>query len=593
MVIQTCLPGVARGVVLRVLLCWLLACGLAAAELAAETVAVKVEVTGVEGERRANVLALSSLARQAGQGELEIRQVERLFARAEREIAGALEPFGLYRPEVDSELDRDAAPWRAIYNIDPGPQIVVGELQFEILGAARQDDLFTALEVFFPLAGGTAFSHPEWQATKAALLDLGAERGYFDARLTVHQVRIDLDRYRADLELRYDSGPRYRYGEVRIEQDFLQPELIEAYVSLTRGAPVDLLELLRLQARLSGTPYFQGVEVRPLIEERAAGEVPIELRLVPRRRLGYEAGLGYGTDTGPRVTFALDLRRLNRRGHHALVSGKIAAAERRVTASYVLPRVRSVSSNLRLSAGWRELVPSSSDTQTSFLTLSRDRRRGRWGEVVSLSYQRHQFTIGNDDDVTRLLIPGLAYSRVEADDRRIATRGYRLSLELDGALAGGPSDAGFLRLRLGGKVVRKLAERWRVIGRGEVGYLAADDFRLLPPTVRFFTGGDGSVRGFGFQEIGARDELSDQLLGGKALTVLSAELEWRFFETWGAAVFLDAGNASDSFGDRLERGAGLGARWYLPIGLLRIDAAWALSRDSRPLRLHLGVGFDL
>lgn len=560
---------------------------------APETVAVTVEFEGVEGARRSNVQALSSLARRAAAGGLRVRQIERLHAQAESEIAEALEPFGLYRSTVESELNRDQVPWRAIYRIDPGPQIFVGDVELDIRGDARQDDAFTALEVFFSLEPGSSFTHPEWEAAKGSLQDLGAERGYFDARLTVHQARIDLEAYRVDIELRYESGPRYRYGEVRFEQDFLDPKLLAAYVPFERGAPVDFVQLLQLEAELSGTPYFKGVEVQPLIDERQDGEVPIAVRLVPRRRVGYEAGLGYGTDTGPRVSFALDVRRLNRHGHYAVVEGKLSEVDRRVTASYVLPLVKPKSSRYRIAAGFRQLAPDSSDTQTSFLTASRDRRRGRWGEVVYLSYQRHDFTIASEQDRTRLLIPGVSFTRVGADDRRIPSRGFRVSFELDGAFEGGLSDASFGRIRVGGKLVRSLAERWRVIGRSEVGYLSTDEFLRLPPPVRFFAGGDGSVRGYGYREIGQRDPVTDELIGGETLAVLSAELEWRFLENWGAAVFMDAGSASENFADEWEQGAGFGARWYLPVGLLRADLAWALSRESRPIRLHLGLGFDL
>jgi translocation and assembly module TamA len=135
-----------------------------------------------------------------------------------------------------------------------------------------------------------------------------------------------------------------------------------------------------------------------------------------------------------------------------------------------------------------------------------------------------------------------------------------------------------------------------LIARAETGWTETSAFRTLPASLRFFAGGDQSVRGYALQELGPRDE-EDNVIGGEALLVGSVELDRLFFDfdrfgRWGAAVFYDVGGAARDFGDSLESGAGAGIRWLSPIGLVRLDAAWALSRPGAPIRFHVGVGPD-
>jgi translocation and assembly module TamA len=160
------------------------------------------------------------------------------------------------------------------------------------------------------------------------------------------------------------------------------------------------------------------------------------------------------------------------------------------------------------------------------------------------------------------------------------------------------SNASFLQVSAQGKLIRSFADRFRFITRLQVGHTETDQLRELPPTIRFFAGGDQSVRGYGYQQLGPLDE-AGHVIGGEDLLTGSVELEyrflekWLFLEKWGVAVFYDTGNAMRSFSGSLEEGAGVGLRWVSPIGPIRADAAWALTEPGTPVRFHLTVGPDL
>ncbi len=556
---------------------------------------LKVEVEGVRRELERNIRSVLSIE-QIDKDELTEERIRRLHADAPAEIEEALQPFGHYRPVVRSELRQEGEQWIARYEVDAGPPIRVASVDLRILGAGGDDAQFRRIAAGFPVKKGEALFHPDYDQGKQALENLAAEEGYLDAAFKANQVRVDLERYRADVILHYDTGPRYRFGEVRFNQNVVEPELLIGYINFERGEPLDVNKVLELQNALSDSPYWSRVEVVTR-QDRARGlEVPIDVDLVPSKTMRFSGGVGYGTDTGARVSGAWELRRLNRRGHRGEAEVRASGIEQSVKMSYLIPGAYPRTDVLSFNTAYKREDTDTSLSETGLIGSQLTRSRGDWRESFSLTYQREDFEVGLDNGVVNLLVPGASWEKVEADDRIFATRGYRLLLAFQGAEGSLLSDASFLQGRVGGKYIRTLGERGRIIGRAEVGYTATDEFRELPPTFRFFAGGDRSVRGFGYQSLGREDEAGN-VIGGESLMVGSVEYEQWFPEIWGqklgAAIFYDTGNASQSFGGILARGAGVGARWRSPIGPIRADIAWALSEEGRPIRFHLNIGPDL
>ncbi|WP_273270662.1 BamA/TamA family outer membrane protein, partial [Methylophaga sp.] len=158
-------------------------------------------------------------------------------------------------------------------------------------------------------------------------------------------------------------------------------------------------------------------------------------------------------------------------------------------------------------------------------------------------------------------------------------------------LAGyGLPDIGQIVVR--GKLIQAFGENSRFITRGSIGATEVSDFERLPSSLRFFTGGDNSIRGFDYQSLGPENSEGD-VVGGRYLAVGSVELEHMFLKDWGAAVFSDFGNAFNSFSDPIEYSVGVGIRWRSPVGLIRVDLAKGLSEKDEPIALHIVIGPDL
>lgn len=552
---------------------------------------LKVEVEGVRRELERNIRSVLSLEK-LDQKELSEERIRSLHADATEEIGEALQPYGYYRPQVRSELRQEGEQWIARYEVDAGPAIRVASIDLRISGAGGDDDRFRQIAADFPVKQGDVLFHPDYEEGKQALINLAAEEGYLDADFQENQVRVDLQRYQADVIVHYDTGPRYRFGEVRFNQNVLDPDLLAGYVTFKKGNPLDVNKVLELQSAISDSPYWSRVEVVTRQEQAQGLEVPIDVDLVPAKTMRFTGGLGYGTDTGPRGTGAWELRRINRRGHRGETELRASQIAQSLQLSYQIPGPFPRTDVLSFNAAYQRQDTDTSLSETGLIGAQRTQSRGGWREALSLTYQREDFEVGLDNGISNLLVPGASWERVQADDRIYATNGYRLRLSLQGAEGSVLSDSSFVQGNVQAKAIRTLGGRNRVIGRAEAGYTATDEFRELPPRFRFFAGGDQSVRGFAYQALGREDEAGN-VIGGESLMAASLEYERRFLEKWGAALFYDTGSASRSFGGVLARGAGAGVRWRSPIGPIRADVAWGLSAEGRPIRFHLNIGPDL
>lgn len=559
---------------------------------------VRIEVEGLDRTLRRNVVASLSLEDARGDKDLNEERIRRLHARGEEEIATALQPFGYYRPDVVATLSRDGDTWVARYEVDPGPPLKVTSLDVRVEGEGSDDAWFQRDVREFPLQEGEDLFHPDYEGGKQRFVDDAAKNGYLDADFQTNEIRVDLDAYTADVVLHFATGPRYRFGPVTFNQDFLDPDLLRGYVTFEQGEILDVDELLQMQNALSDSPYFQRVEVLTRRDLAQGVEVPIEVNLTPSKHQRWSAGAGYGTDTGPRGTVALELRRINRQGHRGNVEVRGSQIEKSGQAQYQIPGAYPRTDVLTFSLGYSDLRTDTSESKSSLVGVGRTQARGEWREALALNLQREDFEVGLDEGRSELLIPQATWTRVRADDRISARHGDRVEFTLRGADESLASNASFVQVSAQGKLIRSFADRFRFITRLQVGHTETEQLRELPPTIRFFAGGDQSVRGFGYQDLGPLDEAGN-VIGGEDLLAGSVELEyrflekWLFLEKWGVAVFYDTGNAMRSFSGSLEEGAGVGLRWVSPIGPIRADAAWALSEPGTPVRFHLTVGPDL
>ncbi len=574
----------------RVACCWVVLL-LFVVPTAWAATALQVQIEGVKDETLENVRQLLSVEQHKNDADLTPARIRRLHGQAEKEIKQALEPFGYYQVQVNDQLQQTEKGWLARYVIKPGPQVRIGKLDLAIEGDAHDDPAFKKLLQDFPIRKGAPLLHQQYEKAKTALLTLAAERGYFDANLSKHNVEVDMQAYTARVELELASGSRYHFGPVKFEPTVVDEKLLRRFVSFQEGEPYLSQKLLELQSALIDSDYFERVEVSPQPGESSGLAVPVHVTLKARPRSRYSFGVGYGTDTGPRGSVGFDRRYVNRKGHRFKSQLQISQIRSQVGARYEVPVGDPRTDQVFFRTQYTDEDTKTSTSKSFELGTGLEQQLGLWRQVFSLTYLDSDFTVGTQQGHTSLLMPGASWTRLKTNDPLYTRNGSRVGLDLRGAYEGVLSDTSFVQARVHGKWIRSIGDD-RIIARAEAGTTWVQDFDLLPPSVRFFAGGDQSVRGFAYQALGPKDSAGN-VIGGRHLLVGSIEYEHRIKEKWAAAVFYDAGNAINHFGDELEHSVGVGVHWRSPVGWVRVDLAKPLSEPGAGIRLHLTIGPDL
>lgn len=202
--------------------------------------------------------------------------------------------------------------------------------------------------------------------------------------------------------------------------------------------------------------------------------------------------------------------------------------------------------------------------------------------------------VGQQESTAYLLLPGLRFSQRNLDDLIRPTQGYHYALEVRGTHRLVGSDVGFLQCIAEGSGITALPGRFSIQARAKGATSILDDpFSDLPTSLRFFAGGDNSVRGYAYKSLGPRGS-SGEVIGGKNLLQGGIELERALFDRWGISLFYDAGNAFDSFADyQIYQGAGIGLHYHTPIGAVNLSLARQLGVTNPSNRIHFTIGFQL
>ena len=515
----------------------------------------------------------------------------RLHARAEGEIRRAAQALGYYAPDIRVSLDREQQPWRASYRVRSGPRTRLDAVEVSIEGpGADNPRLARVLREQQPRVG-EPLHHGRYEDFKSALQREANDAGYLDAHYLRRLLRVDPERHLAQIELRLETGPRYRFGPIEVEQSVLSTEVVDRYLRLQQGAPFSAQQLIEARFRFADLGYYASVQVSA---DKAAAEdhaIPVrfEMDAVPSQK--YRVGVGYGTDTGARMTLGADFRYLNDAGHRLSTDFRVSEVKQELAANYRIPIGTLANEHVGLQATSLHETVADIETRRVGAGVSLTRQPGDWQRRVYLRHEREQFS-GADTGSSKLTMPGVSFDRTRIDDAVRARLGWSVFLDVHGAARNVLSDTGFLQARGTARGVLPVFARSRVLLRAEAGGTLLEEFSDLPPSQRFFAGGDQSVRGYGYQSIGPVNA-DGEVIGGAFLSTLSAELETPVHGPWGVAVFIDAGGVDDDPNPALKRGVGAGLRYLSPVGAIQLDLAHPLDGEQRGVRLHLGIRVGL
>jgi translocation and assembly module TamA len=498
--------------------------------------------------------------------------------------------LGYYRLQQVTRFEIDESCWNLVVQVDPGEPVRFDEINVTV---DESPELFQSALQSLPVSSGQQLNQSAYEQIKTSLSSLAVEQGFFDARYNRSQLQLDLVNNTADVDLEFSPGPRYRIGAVDIQQSGeLSEEFIERFLNLEPGSFYSSSVLLGMRNNLNSSHYFSSVSVTPLIDEAVSNEVPVRVALNMRPRKVYSAGVGVTTDIGPRLRADYEDRYRNRSGHSFEAHAGVSPIQQDVNFRYSIPMRNPATESLDLSAGY---IAEDTDTFVSnsakLAATYRFINRWDWRQQVSLGVQHDESEIGGEVIEADFVIPGISLDRTSADDALYPTRGWRLFGEIKGASDTLLSSESFIQMNIAGKGIRTIGPG-RLMLRFDAGTTVTNDLDSLPTSIRYFAGGDQTVRGYRYESLGPENAAGD-VIGGKHKLSAGLEYDFPIMDNWKLAVFADAGNAFNDFADyELKTGAGVGVRWLSPIGPIRVDLASALDNDNK-LRLHITMGPDL
>ncbi|MDG2525392.1 autotransporter assembly complex protein TamA [Stenotrophomonas sp. HITSZ_GD] len=581
-------------------LLWALA-GAAHARGTIDSVSIQGLDKGDDAEMIENIEVSLSLYQTIGKVQGESR-LEYLLNQAQDQTRTALEPFGYYSPTITVDAPREGDKINVVIHVDKGKPVRVRQSHIVLTGWAEEDQYLQRDVADFQPAVGQVFSHPQYEASKVRITRRLAERGYFDADFTQRRVEVTRADYAADIDLAWDSGRRYDMGPVRFQYDYFKPGLFDPLVYWEEGSYYHEGKLDRLRESLNKLGYFGTIDIQPKPEEADAdGRVPIDVRLERAKRTVYTAGLSYGSESGPGVRGGLERRYINSRGHKMDTQLDFAQKRKSLTTAYRIPAFAWLDGWYSFTAGYYDEQTDYIDLRNVKLSASRSGEiNDHWTAIASINALRERWRYSTNDQPDPFYqYATFVYPQLEAvysgvDNRTFPRRGIAGRAFLRGGVEGVGSDTSFAQAYAQVFWFHGFGSNDRLILRGEGGTTWTADLVSMPPSLRFFAGGDNSIRGYAFREVGPRTPPPDKYaLGAKHVLTGSVEYE-RYLNNspWGAAVFVDTGSAFDNTPD-FHTGVGVGLRWKSPIGPVRVDVAHGLDDPDSQFQLYINIGANL
>jgi len=527
---------------------------------------------------------------------------ERAIRRFKRDLAErtrvALSALGYYAAEIeiDSTLEGDEAV--IIIDATPNDPVRVRTIDLRITGPAREDAGFMSVISRIPLQRNEVFLSGDYEGTKGLLLDRAQDLGYFDLSFPVARVRVSREQLGATIELTADSGPRYTFGNVLFDQDAFTEEFLRRWLTFSPGDPFTTDAIAEVTQNLRRSGYFSSVRVVPQRDDRYGTTVPVRVTLVKKEDNLVGIGIGYSTDIdSPRLSLSWEKPLINRRGHSAEADVELSKPRQSLGLGYRIPRRDQPLTNywgLEVGVLHEDFDESETETLKSTLNLQHvTLTEHDFTRSLFVRWEREESTVAGVEDITDLVLPGVSYTRSRRKGSPFIDWGQSETFSVYGGREALLSSIDFFKVTGEFRYLRGFLERNTFIGALQLGWIESNDFDRVPASQRFFAGGDRSVRGFAFREIGPRNA-DDDPVGGRYLEVGTLEYNYRFLDAWSAATFVDAGRAFNDYDTAYSVGAGVGIRWQSPVGPFRIDIATPITDDGEDsVRFHLSLGPDL
>lgn len=590
---------------------------------------VTFEIAGEERAVRSAITSasnLDNLKSQAPTGAAGL--IRRAFADRDR-IVAALYTEGRYAatvtikvagrsPEDPAALDavnaaRHAGPVPVTVLVEPGPVFKFGNVQ--VLEAAHRQPLPGAPRPKqMSLVTGEVARSADIAVAERVIVNTMRDRGKPFARIVAKDVVADHATKTLDVTVLVEEGPSATFGAFTVSgAQRLKPGFIEERIGIRPGEPYSPARLAKLRKRLTEYEGIASVRLREADKLDANGHLPIDVDVTERDPRYAGAGARYSTTDGSVVNGYWGHRNLFGGGETLRLDAQASWFGHRpdavpdadpfgfkAAATFVKPGIFTPADDLVAQAAvLREVTNAYVRDAVTFLGGVRHRFNDRLTAQVSLDLE--QSRVEDWSGIHNYFVAGIpvdvAYDTT--DNLLDPSRGIRFNGTVEPFAYLGTSGAGPLMMKGSFSAYHAFDEDNRYILAGKVaaGSIVGADLFNIPPQRRFYVGGGGSLRGFGYQSASPRNARGD-IIGGMSFIAASTEMRLKITDTIGIVPFFDMGAAFASETpdfDGLRYSAGIGLRYYTALGPIRLDFAVPLNPrvgDSRyGIYVSLGQSF--
>jgi translocation and assembly module TamA len=534
------------------------------------------------------------VVRRSAEKDINPEEARRLYVRAPEQIRQLVATEGYFSPRIDATLDDQSADWKLRFVVDPGKRAIVRGVDLKFEGAVaipspHNVERVARLRSDWKLQPGMPFRSQDWETAKRDTLQDLTGLLYPTAKLADSRATVDPEAGTVDLSAEFESGPAFTVGELKVSGlTRYQTSIVEGMNRISPGSPYSQEQLLKFQQRLQNSGYFSSVSVRIDPDPSQPLDTPIVVDVIERKTQRIAFGLGYSTDYGPRVQVDYQHVNLLDRALRFNVRTIADTKQQSLFGSLYFPTEEGGIRN-----GFDATIQTT-DIQNqlthNYSVAAKQQNFQEWREsLTGIQYQLENVDVsGFASSQNRALSLNREVILREVDNLLNPMSGYFATLQVNGATKVLLSDQNFLRVYGRGVYFYPITDKDSLVLRSEIGVTFAPNTTGIPTDFLFRTGGSQTVRGYGYQSLGVKQ--GDAVVGGRYLFIASVEYIHWILQDWGAAAFIDTGNAWNDFtAISLVRGYGLGVRWRSPVGSLSADVAYGEATNE--VRLDFTIGF--
>ena len=568
----------------------------------AEPVAYETKITGIEDSALQSDLEASSqlVKLQESKPPETIGALTRRARDDTDRLTAVIEAAGYYEPHIDPVVDDKATPVQVELKVTPGPRYTLAKVALTTAGGAAPPDIgpFDPATVGLTV-GGPAVSGPIVDAD-AKIARLYQVKGYPFAKVTDKHVVVDSATKTIEVTIVLDPGAPARFGAVKVDGlTRLRERWIRRRITWTAGEPYDQAKVDATRQALVGSGLFGMVNVMPDGPVAPDGSVPMQVRIIERAPRSVGVGASYNTTQGISANVSWEHRDLFGGAESLKVTATGGTTDNSLNTTFRRPDLWRTDQDLVASIAFENQNVDAFRSIDQKAQLGLERRFDptlTGGASILAEHARVDEKV--DTRVYTLVGLPLFVKKNASDDLLNPTSGYRAALETTPYLRAIGSNLSFLQSKLTGSWYDGLDPKGTYVLalQATLGATVGTSLAEIPKDHRFYAGGGGSVRGFGYQKGGPLDKF-DNPIGGRSLAVVSAELRTKVTDTIGVVPFLDAGSDYASqfpdFKGRVALGAGIGLRYFTAVGPVRLDVATPLNPRGNvdsPIQIYVSLG---